>query len=357
MDTFFKELKIVELANVLAGPAVGMFFSELGAEVIKIENRLTKGDVTRSWKLPSENKTSTFSAYYASVNWNKKSRLLDLTTNEGKQEVYTLLKNADIVISNYKPGDDKKLGMDYEKIKEVNPSIIYAHVTGFGENNPRTAYDIVLQAETGYMYMNGSSENVPSKMPVALIDILAAHQLKEGILVALIKKLRTGKGCKVSVSLFDTAVASLANQASNWLMARHNPQPIGSLHPNIAPYGEIVTTSDNKQLVLAIGNNKQFETLCKILNAPELLSSHFTSNTDRLKNRTELYELLKTLFKKHHSAELIKDLMKQDVPIGLIRSVKEVFEKNGVESLILEEKQDSGEKSRRVKTLIFKLST
>lgn len=358
MNTVFKELKIVELANVLAGPAVGMFFSELGAEVIKVENKLTNGDVTRTWKLASEDKGSAISAYYASVNWNKKSKLIDLTTNEGKQQVYELLKDVDIVISNYKPGDDKKLGMDYEKIKGINPSIIYAHLTGFGENNPRTAYDIVLQAETGYMYMNGSSPDAPLKMPVALIDVLAAHQLKEGILVALIKKIKTGKGSKVSVSLFDTAVSSLANQASNWLMAKHNPQPIGSLHPNIAPYGEIVTTNDGKQLVLAIGNNKQFEKLCKVLNAPELsTSSQFATNTERIKNRTALLESLKPLFKKQHSTTLMKELIQQEVPAGLIKSVKEVFEDNNLKHLILEENQGSGEKAICVKTLIFKLST
>ncbi|MBA3706968.1 MAG: CoA transferase, partial [Bacteroidetes bacterium] len=173
MNTFFKELKIIELANVLAGPAVGMFFSELGAEVIKIENKSTNGDVTRTWKLASENKDSTVSAYYASVNWNKKKLFIDLNKNEERQQVYGLIKNADIVISNFKPGDDVKLGMDYEKIKEINPSIVYAHLTGFGEADPRIAYDIVLQAETGFMYMNGISTEKPLKMPVALIDVLA----------------------------------------------------------------------------------------------------------------------------------------------------------------------------------------
>jgi crotonobetainyl-CoA:carnitine CoA-transferase CaiB-like acyl-CoA transferase len=121
MNDFFKDLKIVELANVLAGPAVGTFFSELGAEVIKIENRLTNGDVTRSWKLPAENKDSSTSAYYASVNYNKSSIFINLTDENEKQQVYNLIKQADIVISNYKPGDDLKLGVDYEALKKINP--------------------------------------------------------------------------------------------------------------------------------------------------------------------------------------------------------------------------------------------
>lgn len=357
MEAFFKDLKVVELANVLAGPAVGMFFSELGAEVIKIENKLTNGDVTRSWKLGTEDKGSAISAYYASVNWNKKSVLIDLTSKDEKQKVYELIRKADIVISNYKPGDDIKLRLDYDTIKEINPSIIYAHITGFGENNPRTAYDIVLQAETGYMYLNSQAKGKPLKMPVALIDVLAAHQLKEGILMALIKKLKTGKGSKISVSLFDTAVCSLANQASNWLMTKQDPQPIGSLHPNIAPYGELLLTADAKQLVLAIGNNKQFERLCTILNASALLNnSKFIDNTNRLKHRTELHELLQIHASKCNSVQLMKDFIQNDVPVGLIKSLKEVFENNATSPLILEEIHDAGEKSRSVRTIAFALS-
>jgi len=191
MNTFFKDLKVVELANVLAGPAVGTFFSELGAEVIKIENKLTNGDVTRSWKLPAENKNSLTSAYYASVNYNKQSIFVDLTNEEEKQKVYDLISNADIVISNYKPGDDVKLGMDYNSLKKINPTIILAHLSGFGEHVHRTAYDLILQAETGFMYMNGTHQSGPLKMPVALIDILAAHQMKEAVLMAIIKKIKT----------------------------------------------------------------------------------------------------------------------------------------------------------------------
>jgi crotonobetainyl-CoA:carnitine CoA-transferase CaiB-like acyl-CoA transferase len=357
MEAFFKDLKVVELANVLAGPAVGRFFSELGAEVIKIENKLTNGDVTRSWKLATEDKGSAISAYYASVNWNKKSVLIDLTSKDEKQKVYELISKADVVISNYKPGDDVKLGMDYDTIKGINPSIIYAHITGFGENNPRTAYDIVLQAETGYMYMNSQAKGKPLKMPVALIDVLAAHQLKEGILMALMKKLKTGKGSKISVSLFDTAVCSLANQASNWLMTKQDPQPIGSLHPNIAPYGELLLTADGKQLVLAIGNNKQFEKLCTILNAAELLNnSKFIDNTHRLQHRTELHELLQIHASKCNSVQLMKEFIQNDVPVGLIKSLKEVFENNAASYLILEEMYNTGEKSRSVRTIAFALS-
>jgi crotonobetainyl-CoA:carnitine CoA-transferase CaiB-like acyl-CoA transferase len=357
MEPFFKDLKVIELANVLAGPAVGMFFSELGAEVIKIENKLTNGDVTRSWKLPTEDATSNISVYYSSVNWNKKNIQIDLNLASEKQKIYDLIKDADIVISNYKPGDDKKLGMDYETIKKINPKIIYAHITGFGSDSKRTAYDLVLQAETGFMFMNGTEESGPLKMPVALIDVLAAHHMKEAILVAMIKKLKTGNGSKVSVSLYDAAIASLANQASNWLMANHNPQASGSLHPNIAPYGEIFSTLDKKMIVLAIGNNKQFEQLCSLLKI-EIQKSNFdfSTNTNRVKNRTELFKIIQDSIKNYSSEKLMKDFIKNDVPAGEIKSVKDVFEEDKAKSLILAENHHSDGISKRVKTAIFNIN-
>jgi crotonobetainyl-CoA:carnitine CoA-transferase CaiB-like acyl-CoA transferase len=356
MDTFFKDLKIIELANVLAGPAVGMFFAELGAEVIKVENKITNGDVTRSWKIAGEDPSSPISAYYASVNRNKKSIMSDLNDMSEKQRIYELIKTADIVISNYKPGDDVKLGMDYQTIRKINPGIIYGKITGFGEDNKRTAYDLVLQAETGFMFMNGTPESGPLKMPVALIDILAAHQLKEGILLALIKKLKTGKGSQVSVSLFDSAIASLANQAGNWLMAGKEPQPIGSLHPNIAPYGEIFTTADNKKIVLAIGNNKQFEQLCILLNCNELTTDPlFCSNEERVKNRSKLYQKLITHFSNKSSNDIMRDFIKKDIPAGEIKSLSEVFEDEKAGSLV-QHGTISDHSVKNVKTAVFVLS-
>jgi hypothetical protein len=358
MNKIFKDLYVVELANVLAGPASGMFFAELGAKVTKIENTTTNGDITRNWKLESENKSSNMSAYYASANWGKKVLMMDLTKEKDKQKVYKLIKNADIVITNYKAGDDKKLGMDYKTLKKINPQIIYAHLSGFGENNKRTAFDLVLQAESGFMFMNGTPESGPVKMPVALIDLLAAHQLKEGILTAIINKMRTGRGSKVSVSLFDSAVASLANQASNWLMAKHNPTAIGSIHPNIAPYGERFITKDKKQLVLAIGSNKQFAMLCAILNAEKLTTKEeYKTNTNRVINRVSLKVALEKEIRKFNSKELMDEFINNDVPAGIIKSIKEVFEsKAEMQNHILEEKNGMG-LSKRVRTVVFKISS
>ncbi len=357
MNDFFKDLKVVELASVLAGPAVGTFFSELGANVTKIENKLSNGDVTRSWKLESENKDSAMSAYYASVNWNKKSVFLDLTDENEKKQVYDLIKDADVVISNYKPGDDIKLQMDYKTFKKINPTLIYAHLTGFGDNSSRTAYDLVLQAEAGFMHINGTEQSGPLKMPIAIIDMMAAHQMKEAILIALIKKLKTGGGSKISVSLFDSAIASLANQASSWLMLGNDPKAIGSLHPSIAPYGEIFTTGDEKKIVLAVGNNKQFEHLCSILNLPQLLSDiKFAKNRERVINRKALFEMLQSAIKTKNADELMSSLILKDVPAGHIRSIKEVFESADLSASVLTEIDNNNIKSHRVKTTAFKIS-
>ena len=358
MNSIFKNLKVIELANVLAGPAAGMFFAELGATVIKIENKSTNGDVTRSWKLPSENPKADSSAYFASVNWNKKSLFLDLKKESDKAVVLDLIKDADIVISNYKKGDDVKLGMDYRSLKAINPGLLYAHLSGFGEDSSRIAFDIVLQAETGFMFMNGTSESGPIKMPVALIDILAAHQLKEGILIAMINKMKTGKGSKVSVSLYDSAVTSLANQATNWLMGKEDPQPMGSLHPNIAPYGELFSTADDKLIVLAIGNDKQFEQLCLILKNESLLKNEkFHTNTARVKNRKELFEIIKPLIQQINCESLMNQFYKKDVPAGVIKSVKEVFVGANAKKLILKESTIKGEHTERVSSIAFKIST
>lgn len=352
----FSNLKVIELASVLAGPDVGMFFSELGADVIKIENKLTGGDVTRNWKLASEDVNSSISAYYSSVNWGKKSIFLDLTDKKDQKVVYKLVKDSDIVIVNFKPGDDKKLEMDYNTLREFNKNIIYGEINGYGEDSNRSAYDVVLQAETGFMFMNGTPNSGPIKMPIALIDVLAAHQLKEGLLIALLKKEKTGQGSKVEVSLYDAALASLKNQATNWLMNNHIPQPIGSLHPNIAPYGETFFTKDNKIVVLAIGSDKQFSKLLTILKAEKLMTlQEFKTNHLRVINRKLLDKKLTSYFKKQNRAQLMEHFIKENVPVGALNNMEDVFENPKAQKLVLEQEIEN-RNTKRVKTAIFKLS-
>lgn len=349
----FSHLKIIELAGVLAGPSVGAFFAELGARVIKIENPKTGGDVTRSWKLPSENKNNSTSAYYASVNAGKEIIFLDITEKKGLKKLYKLIESADIIITNYKSGDDKKLKVDHKTLTKRNPQLICASINSFGSKSKRTAYDLILQAESGFMFMNGEENSDPLKMPVALIDVIAGHHLKEAILIALLKKQRSKKGSRITVSLFDSAVASLVNQATNWLIGGEIPQAKGSLHPNIAPYGELFETKDGQLVTFAIGSDKQFKKLCTILDV-SISGQNYSTNQNRVKNREKLYDLLKVPVKKINFKELYAACQKAAVPIGKIRNLKEVFELPEAKKMLAKVRIE-GKKQTVVKSVAFKI--
>ena len=352
----FKNLKVIEFASVLAGPAVGMFFAELGAEVIKIENKPTGGDVTRTWRLPTESREKSYSAYFCSVNWQKKHFFLDLNDKNDLAKVLEWVADADIVVSNFKISSAKTMGVDYEMLQKINPKLIYAQLTSFGEDDESPAFDIVLQAEAGFLYMSGEPEREPTRMPVALIDLLAAHQLKEAILIALLQRATTGKGAYITTSLLESAVASLANQATNWLMEAHIPERMGSMHPNIAPYGDVFYSSDNKPIVLAIGTERQFLNLCKMLNINDLVNDiRFSKNAERVKNRIELRDFLQKAFLNFEQKYLLDTFKKEGVPAGKIRNMKEVFELPKAQKMILEETMEDGSVSRRVKTVAFEI--
>lgn len=322
-----KDLKVIELAGVLAGPSAGMFLAELGAEVIKIENPSTKGDVTRAWKLPDEEPINGITTYFSCANWGKKSLAVNINSKEGKEIIYKLVQEADIVITSYKKGDDAKLGMDYETLKAFSANIIYASISGYGEDDDRIAYDAVLQAECGFMFMNGTAESGPLKFPVAIVDLFAAHQLKEAILLAIINRYKTGEGSKVNISLWQSALSALANQATNYLMEKHIAELEGSEHPNIAPYGDTFKTKDERNILLAVGSNKQFETLCQILGLEKILQDErFTDNKARLKNREALKAFLAEAIYGWNSAELISELKNRNVPAGLVQSIAEAME-------------------------------
>ncbi len=322
----FTGLRVLELASVLAGPGVGQFFAELGAEVIKVENLKTGGDVTRSWKISGEGEGD-LSAYFCSCNWGKKSVALDLGTTEGRRIVHRLAAKSDVVIASYKPGDAEKLGVSYEQLKATNGKIIYGQITGYGSDNERVGYDAVVQAEAGFMDLNGEADGEPLKMPVALIDILAGHQLKEALLLALLLKEKTGEGSSVEVSLIQTAIASLANQATNWLVAGKLPTRKGSAHPNIAPYGDTFMTRDGKRIILAVGNDKQFQNLCSVLGFTAGMSmASFASNQARVMHRQQLNEMLSKAILKRNSVELLNALNHDKIPAGLIQNVQEVFD-------------------------------
>ncbi len=178
------------------------------------------------------------------MNWGKQHRFIDFHEEIDRSAIVDAINNADIVITNFRGNSAEKYGLDYNSLQQNHKALIYCNLTGYGEENDRPAYDIVLQAETGYLSMNGIDEDHLCRMPVALIDVLAAHQMKEAILIALLHKMKTGKGSYLTVSLYDTAIASLTNQATNYLIAAHIPKPLGCKHPNIAPYGDLMHCAD-----------------------------------------------------------------------------------------------------------------
>jgi crotonobetainyl-CoA:carnitine CoA-transferase CaiB-like acyl-CoA transferase len=336
----FKNLTIIELGTVLAAPQVGQFFAELGSNVIKIENPKTGGDVSRTWKLPSESKEETRSAYFCASNWGKKSISLDITEEKQLKKLYELVKTADIVIANYKSGAAKKLAVDFETLQKINPHLIYGHITAYGTQDKRVGYDAIIQAESGFLYMNGSEGGESVKMPVALVDILAAHQLKEALLIALLEKKHTNiedyQGEYVSVSLFDSAVASLANQATNWLTAGQIPEKKGSQHPNIVPYGNVFKTQDGEEILLAVGSDRHFKILCEILEVESLADdTRFRTNAERVKNRQIIVPILEDAFKNFSKEFLLNAFKAKQVPAGSINNMKQVFELAEAQNMIL----------------------
>lgn len=320
------------MASVLAGPSVGQFFAELGAEVIKVENLKTGGDVTRTWKISGE-KEGDLSAYFCSCNWGKKSVALDLSEKKARDIVQKLISRSELVIASYKPGDAEKLGVDYATVSKQNPKLIYGQITGYGSDNERVGYDAVIQAEAGFMDMNGEADGPPLKMPVALIDILAGHQLKEALLLALLRRERTGEGSFVEVSLIQTALSSLANQGTNYLVAKKTPARKGSAHPNISPYGEAFDTRDGKKILLAVGNDRQFENLCEILSVP--VTEEFSTNQERVTNREKLGRLLAGEIRKFDSGVLMTKIHNAKIPAGLIQNVAEAFELEEAKEVVL----------------------
>ena len=351
-SSLFSNLKIIDLSTVLAGPSVATFFAELGAEVTKIENKRL-GDVTRTWKLPSEEKDSPISAYFYAVNYKKKYTSLDISISTDHAKLIEMTNSCDILIMNFKKGDEEKLNITESILRKNNSSLIIGKISGFGNDSDRVAYDLILQAETGFMSMNGTEESGPVKMPVAFMDVLAAHHLKEGLLIALLEREKTQIGSTISVSLYDAAISSLMNQASNYLMENKIPKRLGSCHPNIAPYGEIFTTSDGHLITFAIGSESHFEKLCSFLNCENLLGDKaFSTNQNRVENREKLAELIQEKVKYFTSTNLLNEMHNLHIPSAKINNLDEVFQNENAKKLIRSE-QIYDKETKRVTSIAF----
>lgn len=350
------DLLVIETAGVLAGPAVGLFFAELGARVVKIENPRSGGDVTRKWKLPAEDPSSPVSAYFSSVNHGKEHRFLDLSQAADRSEFDALVAQADVLISNHMDKDAEKLGLGHERLRKLNVGLIHGHIRGYAEDPARPAYDVVLQAESGYMGMTGTDEEHLAKVPVALIDILAAHQLKEGLLLALMHRATSGKGAYVEVSLEEAALTGLVNQATNWLMAGQVARPLGTLHPNIAPYGEVFACADGGRIVLAVGSDAQFRSLCAVLELPDVASdARFRTNAGRVEHRAALAEVLAPAMAAAERDVLLERLRVANVPAGAVRGIDEALGTSVANRMVLESLID-GSPTRRISGNAFRIT-
>ena len=326
MDTPLEGLKVVELARILAGPLIGQTLADLGAEVVKIEGY--QGDDTRKWGPPFIEKDGEQSAaYFHAANRGKSSMTVDFNCKEEVQELIALIKEADILVENFKVGGLKKFGLDFETLHKINPRLIYCSVTGFGQTGPyaqRAGYDFMIQGMSGIMDLTGEPDGDPQKVGVAFADITTGLYGVIGILSAVREREASGLGQQIDMSLFDCMTSALVNQAMNYLASGVSPKRLGNAHPNIVPYQNF-PTSDG-QIIIACGNDSQFVKLCAVLEHDDLTSDKkFSTNPARVENREELVDILRVTTRKFTKAELLDALEEVGVPAGPINSVAEAL--------------------------------
>ena len=326
-------IRVVDLSRILAGPWCTQNLADLGAEVIKIERSGT-GDDTRSWGPPfltSEDDEEKVSAYFTCCNRNKKSVCLDFKDEENLQKLLLLIKSADVVVENYRVGTLKQYGLDYDSVKKINPRIVYLSITGYGQDGPkadRPGYDYIFQGQGGLMSYTGRADGEPGAGPlragVAVVDLTTGMYATSAVLAALFQRHQTGKGAYLDIALLDVAVAMNANQASNFLVSGNNPERTGDAHPNLAPY-EVFQAQDG-YFILAVGNDAQFERLCKMIELPNLyVDSRFSTNASRLKNLAELRSILATVFLRASREYWGMKLQEQGISWGKVNALDEVF--------------------------------
>ena len=317
-------LRILDFSRVLAGPFATMMLADLGAEVIKVE-RPGNGDDTRAWGPPYDAQGR--STYFDAVNRNKRSLTLDLQSQDGRAEAVELAARADVLVENFRPGLLDGLGLGYEELRAANPSLIYCSITGFGRTPQGAAlpgYDLLVQAVGGLMSITGEPDGEPQKVGVALVDVLAGLFATVGILAAVNHRHTTGEGQLVEVDLLSSLLAALVNQASSFTVAGVVPTRMGNEHPSIAPYAVFATGGG--ELVLAVGNDRQFESLCEVLQAPALARDpRFCTNPARVAHRDELRLELETRLATEPATEWASLLVDARVPAGVVNDIAAAF--------------------------------
>lgn len=317
-------LVVADFSRVLAGPLATMNLGDLGANVIKVE-RPEVGDDTRVWGPPFVEEGST---YYLGLNRNKRSIALDLGEPEDFEAARELASRADVLIENFRPGTMQRLGLGYEEVSRLNPGIVYCSISAFGSGEKAAAmpgYDFLVQAASGFMSITGEEDGTPMKTGVAIVDVICGLNATIGILAALESRRKTGKGQHVEVSLMDSALGGLVNQASGYLLADSVPGPGGNKHPSIAPY-ETFRAAD-RPVVIAVGNEALWRRLCKSLDLEDMVDDErFATNSGRVAHRDELGEILESVFRQEDAATWLERLGEAGVPVGLINDVSEAFE-------------------------------
>ena len=326
-------LVVLDLSRILAGPTCTQILGDLGAEVIKIE-RPGRGDDTRGWGPPflkdGEGRETGESAYYLSSNRNKASVAIDLASPEGQRLIADLAAQADILVENFKVGDLKRRGLDYDTLKVRNPRLIYCSITGFGQTGPyaqRAGYDFLIQGMGGIMSLTGFADEdggTETKCGVGIADVMCGMYATVSILAALNHRNSTGEGQSIDISLLDAQVSWLINQGVAYLTSGKVPGRLGNGHPTIVPY-ETFPASD-QSFILAVGNDSQFGKFCKVAGAPELAADpRYARNADRVRNRAELVPKIRRLTIEKAAAEWIAELEAEGVPCGPVNDLGQVF--------------------------------
>jgi crotonobetainyl-CoA:carnitine CoA-transferase CaiB-like acyl-CoA transferase len=322
-------VRVLELARILAGPWAGQILADLGADVIKVE-RAGTGDDTRAWGppfVPAANGGHLSSAYFHSANHGKRSIEVDFASAEGQRVVRKLAARSDVLIENFKVGGLAKFGLDYKSLAPLCPRLVYCSVTGFGQTGPaasRAGYDLMAQGIGGLMGLTGTADGEPMRCGVAVSDIFSGVYSVVGILAALMRREKTGKGGYVDTALVDSTVGVLSFQALNYLVSGEIPKRIGNTHPNLVPYQEFPVADG--RIIIATGNDGQFVKLCGILGEPQLAEVEaYKDNKGRLAHRAELVGKIAALTSRFKRDELLPKLEKAGIPAGPINDLEQVF--------------------------------
>ncbi len=334
-------IRVLDLSRILAGPWASQLLGDLGADVIKVENP-QGGDDTRQWGPPymaaEDGAATQESAYFMCANRNKRSVCIDMKTQDGQAALRELARGCDVVIENFKVGGAARYGLDYASLAALNPALVYCSITGFGQSGPladRPGYDFLVQAMGGLMSVTGVADGEsgagPQKVGVALTDIMTGLYAVIGIQAALAERERSGLGQHVDLALLDVTVATLANQATNYLVGGLNPTRLGNAHPNIVPYQSFVVKDGH--LIVAVGNDAQFRRYCEAIGSPELADDpRFDSNRHRVQHRDTLVPLLQASMLQRNKADWLQRLESAGVPAGPINTVAEVFEEPQIQA-------------------------